>query len=72
MTFIPDPTALNCGDTVYLKKDFVVRDYGRFTKGHEFKVKRLPLRDNDTGIFLSDTDGRTVTVSPHDVTKVRP
>lgn len=72
MTFIPDATAINCGDVVFLKKDFVVRDYGRFTKGHEFKVTRLPLRENDTNIFLRDDDGRTVTVSPHDVTRVRP
>ena len=72
MTFIPDPTVLNCGDTVFLKRELVVRGYGRFTKGHEFKVKALPLRINDTNILLRDADGHNATVSPHDVTRIRP
>ena len=72
MTFIPDPTVLNCGDVVYLKKSVTVRNYGRFTKNHEFRVKGVPLRENDTSVSLRDDDGRTVTVSRYAVTKVRP
>ena len=72
MTFIPDLIALNCGDTVYLKKDFVVRDYGRFTKGHEFKVKGLPFRDTDLRYELWDGEHQSVMLLKDEVTKVRP
>lgn len=72
MTFIPDPTVLNCGDVVFLKRDLVIPNYGRFTKGHEFKVKGLPFRDSDLRYELWDGEHQIVMLLSSDVTKVRP
>ena len=72
MTFIPDATAINIGDTVFLKRDLVIPNYGRFTKGHEFKVKGLPFRDSDLRYELWDGEHQIVMLMKDAVTKVRP
>lgn len=72
MTFIPDPTVLKRGDIVFLKRDLVIPNYGRFTKGHQFKVTGLPFSDSDRRVELCDDECRVLNLLPNDVTKVRP
>ena len=60
MTFIPDPTKLSVGDTVYLTKERFIENYGTFTVGHKFRVSNECLR------YYSQLSGALIQVEDPD------